>query len=61
MKKKICIRLEFPYVNTTKKLSYCSIFFLEFLKTAVIEKPVIVLFETTSIGNPIRQHKTGTI
>ena len=38
---------------TTKKSSYCNVFFPTLLKIAVIEKPVLALFETTRIENPI--------
>ena len=37
----------------TKKSSCPSIFFPTFLQTAVIDKPVPVLFENTGIENPI--------
>ena len=48
MQKVLCI-----LAYTTKKLSYCGVFFLALLKTAVIEEPIVALFETIGIGNPI--------
>ena len=39
--------------NTTKKSSCPSFFSQTLLKTAVIDKPIPALFESTGIGNPI--------
>ena len=38
---------------TTKKLSYCRVFFPTLLKTAITEKPIAALFKIVGIGNPI--------
>ena len=43
----------FDVCNNTKKSSCPSIFFLAFLRTAVIDKPVSAFFENAGIGNPI--------
>ena len=43
----------FSWTLTTKKSSYCIVFFLALLKTTVIEEPVAALFENAGIGNPI--------
>ena len=40
-------------MDTTKKSSYPSVFFLALLQTAVIDKSVPTLFENAGIGNPI--------
>ena len=47
------VKLGQRFLHYKKKLSYCSVFFLALLKTAVIEEPVETLFETAGIGNPI--------
>ena len=39
--------------NTTKKSSCLSAFFPAFLRTTVIDKPVLAFFENAGIGNPI--------
>ena len=43
----------YPWASTTKKSSYCIVFFSILLKTAVTEELVVVLYETAGIRNPI--------
>ena len=51
----------FSWTLTTKKSSYCSVFFLALLKTTVIEELVAALFEMMVQEILLRQLKTGAL
>ena len=50
-------KLPYKTSTTKKKPSYPSIFFPVLLKTTVINKPILALFESASIRNPIIARK----